>query len=128
MNLTKALISLYRGEAPHITVMALSSPLGQEVVPTSHLPLSWVTVGTPPRSYSLAVDGNIVAENIHTNKFILNLARITPGPHNLTLTANGVYTYFNLNPKKLTQQSVKPLPVTSTIKFKYAPSSLRQVQ
>ncbi len=123
MNLTKALISLYRGETPHITVTALSSPPEKEVKTRSYLPLDWITVGVPPSSYSLAIDGETIAENIHANELTLDLTETAPGLHTVTLTANGVYTYFDLNPMKLAQRSVKPLPVTSTIKFKYAPSS-----
>ena len=123
MNLTKALISLYRGETPGITVLALSGPFQPAVVKQSPLPLTWQTVGNSPRSYDLQIDGATVAKAIQGDKYSLDLSRVHPGKHRVTLVANGVHTVFDLNPEKLTVKSATPLPVTSTIEFTYSPSS-----
>ncbi|MGH7193804.1 MAG: hypothetical protein ACREJM_09765, partial [Candidatus Saccharimonadales bacterium] len=122
MNLTKALISLYRGETPGATVMALSSPFEPEIVKAREFPLTWVTIGASPASYSLQLDGKTVASNIHGDRYTLNLSHISPGAHRVELIADGAHTYFDLNPEKLTQKSTKRLPVVSTIEFRYAPS------
>lgn len=121
MNLTKALISLYRRETPDITVMALSGPFRPAVVKKSHLRLSWVTLGQQPKSYNLLVDRRMVARNIVGQKYLLDLARMQPGRHRITLIANGVHTDFDLDPKKMTTRSATPLPVVSTLEFTYAP-------
>jgi hypothetical protein len=123
MNLTKALISLYRGETPEITVLALSGPFQAEVVKQNLLALTWQTVGVSPGSYDLRLDGATVAKAIQGNKYALDLSRLHPGKHRVTLLANGVHTFFDLNPEKLAVKSASPLPVTSTINFMYSPNS-----
>lgn len=120
-NLTKALISLYRKETPDITVMALSAPFNTQRIESSKLPLKWVTVGTVPTGYSLELDGKTVVNKIQGETYTLNLSHISSGKHHVTLIAHGVHTYFNLNPKAQTHKSVKPVPVTSTVEFQYAP-------
>jgi hypothetical protein len=126
MNLTKALISLYRQETPGITVLALSGPIPSAVVKKGGLPLTWNYLGEPPGSYTLQVDGQTVATDLHGESYTLNLSKFSPGKHTVSLIANGVHTYFDLNPERLTQQSSTPLPVTSAIEFDYAPAAQRK--
>ena len=123
MNLTKGLISLYRGETPGITVLALSGPFQPAVVKQNSLPLTWQAVGDAPKSYDLQIDGATVAKAIQGKKYSLDLSRLHPGKHRVTLQANGVHSVFDLNPEKLTVKSAAPLPVTSTIEFTYSPNS-----
>ncbi len=119
MNLTKALISLYRGETPNITVMALSAPFEPEVVKKPTLPLTWETLGAQPKSFSLKLDGETVASRLHGDSYLLHLPRLAPGTHEVTLVAHGAHTYFDLSPKREAEKSATPLPVTSTIQFRY---------
>jgi hypothetical protein len=123
MNLTKALISLYRKETPDITVLALSGPALPAVVKDKHLHLSWNYLGASPLSYALKLDGQTVAENLHGSDFTLDLSKIAAGKHAVQLTANGAHTYFDLSPARLAARSSTPLPVESTIEFKYAPAT-----
>ena len=122
MNLTTALISLYRHQTPGITVMALSGPFKAEVVKTHVLPLRWETIGEQPASYRLDMDGKTIAKNIHGEEYVVNLQHVRPGKHKVTLTANDAYTYFGLSPKKLARRSRRKLPVTSAIEFSYSPN------
>lgn len=121
MNLTKALISLYRGTTPEITVMALSGPFQPAVVKDKSVSLNWMTIGKQPRDYNLLLDGKPVARHIMGEKYVLNLSGVPPGKHQLTLVANGAHTYFDLNPEKMAIRSHMPLPVTSTVDFSYSP-------
>ena len=123
VNLTKALISLYRNETPDITVMALSAPFQLATVKGSKLPLTWKTLGKKPSSYTLEIDGKTVADNITGQSYLLDLSQIRPGQHRVSLIANEAHTYFHLSPEKLTEKSATPLPVTSTVVFIYAPGS-----
>lgn len=123
MNLTKALISLYRHETPGITVMALSAPFGSEVVKQNHLALTWEVVGEAPTSYDVQLDGHTAARAIQGTRYTLDLSQVRPGSHEVTLLANGVRTFFDLNPERMAVRSTSPLPVTSTIHFTYAPES-----
>jgi hypothetical protein len=117
VNLTRAQISLYRGQTPDITVLALSGPFQPAAVNAKQLPLTWNVLGKQPDSYTLQLDGRTVAENIHGNQYVLDLSHSRPGRHRVTLVANGAHTYFDLAPEKLTVKSKAPLAVTSTIEF-----------
>ena len=121
MNLTKALISLYRGETPDITVMALSGPSQPALVKDNQLRLSWKTAGPTPASFALELDGRTIASGIQGDRYTLDLSEIAAGKHRVELVANGSHTYFDLAPEKLTERSAKPLPVTSSIEFTASP-------
>jgi len=121
MNLTKALIALYRGETPRSTVMALSGPFEPGVIKQSRLALTWQVVGAAPASYDVQLDGAPVARAVHGDKCTLDLSRVTAGQHRVTLVANGAHTMFDLNPEKMAVKSATPLLVTSSIEFTYAP-------
>jgi hypothetical protein len=123
MNLTKAILSLYQEVTPDITVLALSAPF-QPVIKEKDLPLDWETLGRHPKSYTLELDGRVVADKLLGNSYTLSLAAIPPGKHRITLIARGVHTYFDLSPAKLTTRSSQPLPVTSEIEFTYSPGKL----
>jgi hypothetical protein len=103
--------------------MALSAPFEPANVKASKLPLTWKTLGQKPSSYTLEMDGKIVANNITGQNYTLDLAPIHSGKHHVRLVANGVHTYFDLGPEKFTEKSATPLPVTSTIEFTYVPHS-----
>ncbi|PYT29598.1 MAG: hypothetical protein DMG57_11120 [Acidobacteria bacterium] len=79
------------------------------------------TVGKTPANYTLQVDWKPVARQITGEDYVLHLASIVPGKHRITLVANGAHTYFNLTPELMARKSDKPLPVTSSIEFTYAP-------
>ena len=122
MNLTRALISLYRGHTPDITVMALSGPFQPAVVKADHLRLKWVVIGKKPTGYELQLDGKTIAHDLPGTSYVLNLAGSLTGRHRVTLIADGAHTYFDLDPRKMAKRSSKPLPVTSAIEFRYAPA------
>jgi hypothetical protein len=122
MNLTKAILSLYRGETPDITVLTLSAPF-QPVVKEKQLHLDWRTLGKIPKSYTLELDGHVVADKLMGNSYWLPLSAIPPRKHHITLTARGVHTYYDLSPSKRTTRSRQPLPVTSTVEFTYSPGA-----
>ena len=117
MNLTKALISLYRGETPDATVMALSGPFQPASVKASSIPLRWSVLGKTPSAYSISVDGRPVAQGLHGSEYTLDCSKLSPGKHRITLLAAGAQTYYDLDPSKFTAKSAKPLPVMSSVEF-----------
>jgi hypothetical protein len=123
MNLTKAILSLYRGTTPDITVMTLSAPYQPAAVSAANLHLTWETLGKQAASFTVQLDGKNVAEHIQGQSYALSLAGVSGGKHRVTLIADGAHTYFDLSPAQLASRSSKPLPVTSTIDFTYAPGA-----
>jgi hypothetical protein len=120
MNLTKALISLYKGETPDATVMALSASFQPADFKGSHVPIRWSVLGKTPVAYTLLVDGKTVAESLHGSEYSLDSSDLSPGKHRITLHAEGAQSYYDLDPAKPTTKSTKPLPVTSSIEFTFA--------
>jgi hypothetical protein len=120
MNLTKALISLYRGETPDATVMALSAPFQPTAIKGDHVPLRWSVLGKNPNGYTVSVDGQPVAHGLGGSGYNLDCAKLAKGKHRITLLAEGAKTYYDLDPSKFTTKAAQPLPVTSSIEFTYA--------
>jgi hypothetical protein len=120
MNLTKALISLYRGETPDATVMALSAPFQPAEVKGDHIPLRWSVLGKTPAAYTVSLDERAVVRNLHTSEYNFDCSNLSPGKHRITLRAEGALSYYDLDPAKLTTKSSQTLPVTSSIEFTYA--------
>jgi hypothetical protein len=114
-NLTRAIISLYRGETSDITVLALSGPTTPLPIDTSSIPLHWAYLGVAPSGYSLSVDGKGVSQFIRGSSYELSTARMLPGKHEVKLTAVGMHTYFSLDPEHAATRSFRKLPVESTI-------------
>lgn len=117
LNLTRSLISLYNGDTPDITVMALSTPSEIQSPRQGYVQLQWSVLGKPPESYSVLLDGRLIASNVTGTLYRLNLAQVSPGVHRVKLIAVGAKTYFDLDPQKITIRSKQPLPVTAELEF-----------
>lgn len=116
-NLTKALIALYRGEAPDITVLALSSSSTNGIVRGRSLTLHWDYVGKDPSGFKLLLDGKRIATVERTKEYQLDLSGVSPGEHRIKLIAVSAHTYFDLDPRYKTRAVKQPLPVVSEITF-----------
>ncbi len=120
MNLTKALISLYKGETPDATVMVLSAPFQGAAVRGNHIPLRWSVLGKPAVAYSILLDDRPIAQDLHTTEYNLDCSKLALGKHRLTLRAQGAHGYYDLDPTEMAAKSLQPLPVTSSIEITYA--------
>jgi len=118
-NLTRAIISLYRGVTPGITVLALSGPSAPVDSSAHSIHLHWAYLGKAPSSYSIALDGKTVASSLNGSDYTLDISLISPGAHSIVLTAAGVHTRFSLDAGQPAIESPKPLPVQSEVTFDY---------
>jgi len=121
VNLTKALLSLYRKETPDITVMAVSAPLQPAAVKAERFRLAWNFPGQAPTSYTVRLDGKVVARNVHGLQYQLDLSTVAAGRHSAEVVAEWAHTYFDLAPDRLTTKDPKPLPVRSAVEFTVSP-------
>jgi hypothetical protein len=119
-NLTREIISLYRGNTPDITVLALSGPTAPLDPSVRTVDLHWAYVGKAPSSYSISVDGMPIASALTGSSYTLQLPPMKTGMHRVQLTAAGVQTRFSLDESRMTEQSTQPLPVTSEVAIEYA--------
>jgi hypothetical protein len=116
-NLTRAIISLYRGVTPDITVLALSGPAAPVKSSVQSVDLHWAYLGKEPSSFAIKLDGKMVAPSVKGTEYRLDLSGVKRGTHRVRLTAAGVYTHFSLDPLHATQLSPGKLPVESEISF-----------
>lgn len=114
-NLTRAIISLYRGVTPDITVIALSAPATPVSSAAQFIDLHWAFLGRMPSSYSLSIDGKMVRHALQGSSYALSTAHMLPGQHEIKLIAKGVHTYFSLGPEHAAIRSPRALPVESEI-------------
>jgi len=114
-NLTRAIISLYRGITPDITVLALSGPKSPVPNGAPAIDLHWAFLGRAPSSYSLFIDGRRVRTALPGSACTLDFRSLGSGMHTARLRAAGVHTYFSLDPHKATSPSSRALPVESEI-------------
>lgn len=124
-NLTRAIISLYRAETPDITVLALSGPAAALPAGTRSVELHWDFLGKPPTGYSLSLDGHTVRRTLSGSTFTLETPLLPPGRHTVKLTAEGVHTYFSLDPENAAVRSAQPLPVESEITLEVGSTTKR---
>jgi hypothetical protein len=117
--LTRAIVSLYRGNTPGITVLALSGPTDRLTPSTSFVDLHWAYLGKAPSSFSISLDGNLIASSLTGSSYRLRISRLTAGTHRVRLTAADVITHFSLDESRMTEQSALALPVISEITIKY---------
>jgi hypothetical protein len=116
-NLTRAMISLYRGKTPDITVLALSEPEGKVETSAGPVELHWAWAGKAPESFSIALDGKEVASGLEGTSYRLNLSGLKAGTHRVVLRAAGVSTRFSLDAARPAKESAKPLPVEAEVSF-----------
>jgi hypothetical protein len=121
-NLTRAIISLYRGKTPDITVLALSGPSAPLDPSVRSIDLRWAFLGKAPSSFSISLDGKPVGSSLTGSAYKLDLSNLKPGTHHVQLTAAGVHTLFPLDESRMTEQSQQPLPVTSDLTIERKPS------
>ena len=123
-NLTRAIISLYRGATPGITVLALSGPATTVDASIRTVDLRWAYLGKELTSFAVELDGKVVAPALTGSGYKLDLSQVKHGSHHVRLTAAGVYTNFSLDPSHATQHSTEKLPVQSEISFDYGRSDV----
>ncbi len=117
LNLTKALIDLYRGETPDASLVALAAPLNGSSIPPGDLTLQWTLTGAPAKSFTLRLDGKAIVQNYRGDNYKIAASAFGPGKHTLTLTANGTKSYFDLDADHPAVRRKTPLEATSAIHF-----------
>lgn len=119
LNLARALIQIYHGQAPESTVLAVASPLRNGIVSGSSLTVSWQAIGKAVKSYRVALDGTVKASGIHGNAYDLSLSGVSPGPHTVTVQAAGAVTRFPLSWKIDDEPTGKTTPCSVSVPFTY---------
>ncbi len=117
LNLTRALMDLYRGRAGDCTLLAVSSPARNAVVSGRTLPVAWSVVGHPASDFTIAIDGKPVKQNVESAAAEIALVGMAEGPHVLTVVANGAKTRYPLSWTELDAPLQNAIPVQVDVPF-----------
>jgi hypothetical protein len=115
LNLTQALMDLYRHKADDCTILAVDAPVTGLTASGASLKVKWSVVGVPPRHCSIAVDGKVVKKNITGAEAEISLAGLSKGAHSLTVSAVGAVTRYPLSWIRLDIPLEHAVPVKVTV-------------
>jgi hypothetical protein len=107
LNMTQALIDIYRGKADDVTLLAVHVADSSSDV----LKLEWTTAGIPPDSYAILLDGNTIVEETQEMEFSLSTTGLDPGLHTIGVEARGAGTRYELSPVRLDIPTEELMPV-----------------
>ncbi len=89
LNLTRALVDLYRQKTPETTVVAIGRPLRAATVTGDKVDVEWTVLGKQPTSFTVLLNGKAVARDLHGNHATLDLRGVKKGPVTLRVVAEG---------------------------------------
>ena len=119
LNLTRAFINLYRQPTPQTTIVSIGSPDRDAVVHGQKLEVRWASVGKSPQSFKLWLDARPIATHINSadRSYILNLAGLKPGRHELTLQADGSVSRIELSRRHDSPLLIHPAVANDRVAF-----------
>jgi hypothetical protein len=117
LNLTQALMDLYRGRAGESTIMAVSSPLRGEIVSGEWLKVSWSVIGAPAENFQVAIDGKVMVKRVKGAQVEISLLGLQKGPHTLSVAAEGAVTRYPLSCTEMDEPLSMPIPVQVNLPF-----------
>lgn len=97
LNLTRALVDLYRQETPATTVVAIRSPHRGQVVRGDSVEVAWTWAGRPPEGFRVELNGRIAAHGLQGTAAAIDVRRLPDGPVHLRLTAEGTRSRYALS-------------------------------
>ena len=107
LNLTHALLDVFRGNAMGSTILAVETP----VVLDGKIKVKWSVTGVNPKSFTIMIDSAKVLNEINNNECSISIGNFKPGMHTITVIANDAITHYDLSENEYNDPSKKPLPV-----------------
>jgi hypothetical protein len=121
LNLTRALVDLYRQPEARTTVLALARPSYLERVAGDHVEVVWTWAGRPPESFSVLLDGKPVSAGLGGTTARLDLRGVPPGQHKLRLEAAGAVGRYRLSWTEDAPRLAEPEPAFAETPFVRVP-------
>jgi hypothetical protein len=75
------------------------------------LKLEWTTIGVPPKSFTVLLDGKSFLDNTKELSCSIPKSNMTPGVHKVSVEANGAGTRYELSKFQYDDVSGKLIPV-----------------
>ena len=103
LNLTQALMAMYRDEEPQDTLIAISSPLAGTIIDDETIHVTWSIIGKIPEAYRFEIAGQKAGHVQHAEleelqfEIALKALNLEPGTYTLSIFAEGSETRFPLS-------------------------------
>ena len=117
LNLSRALIDLFRHPEKNLTVLAVWPPERHSCISDTTMDVGWTWAGKKPKSFTILLDGATVARELTGKKTTIDISNLSKGNHDLSVVAEGAYSRFVLS---YTQEDIplkSPVPCSVTIPF-----------
>ncbi len=108
MNLTQALIALYRGEAKDSTVLAVRRPY----VDGDIVRVEWSWAGKAPSGFAVSADAKTVAARAQGQSLEIPVKKLGPGRHRIRVAALNATTVYPLSATHQDTPLAAPIPVS----------------
>lgn len=115
LNLSKALVDQLQQKKLDTTVLVVAKPDRRHEVSGSSMELQWRSVGIPvAQGVTIAIDGKLVVQGLKEQSTQLDISKLKPGLHTITLTAPDAMQRYRLlwNDDSLPLPSLEPAMVT----------------
>ena len=97
LNLNKALVDLLRQKTLETSVLVVAKPDRRHEVTGDSMELEWRTVGKSlADGVTIAIDGKVVATSVKEPSLKVDISKLKPGLHTITLTAPGAMQRYRL--------------------------------
>jgi hypothetical protein len=117
LNLTRALLDLYRQNTPETTVMAVSSPKRDEVVISDQLEIEWSWAGKAPSGFSISINNRIISRTLSGTRTRIDLKEFEEGPIKLVVTADNTKSNYVLSYTEDSLPLKKTVPASGEVEF-----------
>lgn len=117
LNLTRALIDLYRGRADDCALLAVSAPLRHAIVSGPMLRVEWSALGAPVRGFSVLVDDQLIRADIAASPVDIDISGLPAGAHTVSVVAQGVGTRYPLSCDRLDTPRSEAMPARVDVPF-----------
>ena len=117
LNLTRALVDLYRNPDEECTLLAISAPLRGAVITGNALDVAWSILGKEPQQYTILLDGKVIISRHAGQTAAVSLDQVADGPHTIGVAADGAKTYYKSSRMELVERLDSPIPVQVDVPF-----------
>jgi hypothetical protein len=119
LNLTRAMINLYRQKQPHTTILAIGLPHREQFIHSRSLLVRWACAGKQPDGFTLELDGKVITGHIPPSRrtCTIHLPHLVSGTHTLLLRAIGGWTRFRLSYAREARELSHWIPAKAKVEF-----------
>ena len=101
LNLTKALMDLYRNPNKECTLLVVTNPLRGATITGETVDVAWSIFGKAPQHYTVLLDGRVALDEFTGHHTTISLDQAADGPHTISVLANGTQTFYRLSMTEL---------------------------